>query len=145
MKLEALHRMCGSGANDGSAQQELEARLAELAGLRQQNLDYQQMLDEISGHLVAYPADESLEKVVEERNILRARLLQLQDELYRQQNRTPAKPEEVPEKEEPDPFGELKIAIEVARKQGQDVLREYEAAFPEYQTVEHVERPAESV
>lgn len=40
MKLEALRRMCGSGANDGSAQQELEARLAELAGLRQQNLDY---------------------------------------------------------------------------------------------------------
>lgn len=101
------------------------------------------MLDELNTYLALYPQDENLDAAVEERNILRARLLTLQDELYKQQDHTPAKPEETEEKEEPDPLAGLKDAIEAARRQSQTVLDEYTAAFPEYKTVEHVETAPE--
>ena len=139
MKLEVLHRMCASGSRDDSAQQELEGSLARLAELRKQNADYAQMLDELNTYLALYPPDENLDAAVEERNILRARLLTLQDELYKQQDRTPAKPEEAEEKDEPDPLAKLKVAIAAARRQSQTVFDEYAAAFSEYKTVEHVE------
>ena len=69
--------------------------------------------------------------------------MHLQDELYKQQDHTPAKPEEVAEPEEPDPLSELKSAIEAARKKGQEAIGDYETAFPEFQTVEHVETAPE--
>ena len=148
MKLEALRRLCRPPADDGAAQRELDCAVAELDELRERNRDYTQMLDDLNSFLTVYSEEESLDAVVAERNALKGRLVELQDELYKLLYvREPEQPVEVAEEaeksEEHDQLADLKAAIAEAQRLGQDALRDYEEAYPEFQTVEHLEKAAE--